>query len=270
VSSSDGLREEAEEHVAWPAFVDLFSATTLLFIAFVGVFIYLLMAEVGENATHRRAILDQLQKQSAGGRLFQVDTSDQQFVRIILRERATFPVGEYRWETLRDSGKVALNRISRVLKHSSLAPLYREVRVLGHSDQSPYPGSDFSNWELSASRAAVVARYLVDVERVDACKVSATGRGPYYPTSRTAEANRRIEIQIVPGLSRGRAPSGCNPRGDRGSRRPAPAMEPSVVPSVVPSVAPGAVPGAVPGVVPGVAPSFPSDTSALASPDSGR
>jgi outer membrane protein OmpA-like peptidoglycan-associated protein len=216
-----------DQHDTWPAFVDLFSATSLLFIAFVGVFIFLLLFQEGVAATNRDAILQHLTKRSQKGRLFEVDSSDQQFVRIVLKERATFDFGQYRWESLRDSGRVALRTIANVLADDKLQAMYREVRILGHSDQSPYPGTAFSNWELSASRAAVVARFLVAQPGVDACKLSATGLGPYHPIDvRQPELNRRIEIQIVPSLAHNGAPqeggvrvaSDCYPPGDRRNR----------------------------------------------------
>ena len=93
--------------------------------------------------------------------------------------------------------------------------------MLGHTDQYASP-EFFSNWELSAARAAVVARYLVNQPGVDPCKISATGLGPYHPIDTlVAEANRRIEIQIVPALAKGGdAPGACYPRGDNTRPRP--------------------------------------------------
>lgn len=209
--------DELDESNTWPAFADLFSATSLLFITFLCVFIFSALAQQGATNTTRLKIMRRLVLASDGGKLFSVDSTDRQFVRIVLRERATFPVGSYRWETLREEGKAALTQIGRVLNDDSLRILYREVRVLGHSDQVPYVAAGFTNWELSASRAAVVARFLVNWVQVDPCKISATGRGPYFPVDATSmEANRRIEIQILPRLESASEQSAgnCLPQGD--------------------------------------------------------
>lgn len=222
MSDASPDEDESGEHSTWPAFVDLFSATSLLFITFVAVFIYIATAQRGRNSTTRERIIEQLDSVSAKGSLFKIDSSDKQFVRIVLLERATFPLGLYQWESLRPEGKMALTRIGTVLNDTSLSTLYREVRVLGHSDQVPYTAGNLSNWELSASRAAVVARFLVDQVHVDPCKISATGRGPYFPISAAdMESNRRIEIQILPRLERTTVAQRdtCNRDGDGGARR---------------------------------------------------
>lgn len=209
--------DDLDENNTWPAFADLFSATSLLFVTFLCVFIYISLAQQGATNTTRLKIMRRLVIASEGGTLFTVDSTDRQFVRIVLRERATFPAGSFRWETLREEGKAALTQIGRVLNDDSLRVLYREVRVLGHSDQVPFLTAGFTNWELSASRAAVVARFLVNWVQVDPCKISATGRGPYFPVnSQDLEANRRIEIQILPRLENGNEQSSgsCSPDGD--------------------------------------------------------
>lgn len=214
-----GMPQEDEDgHNAWPAFVDLLAATSLLFVTLVGVFIFLGTARARGLETTRQYLFARLRSASQGGSLYGLDTADHQFVRIILREAATFPPDKYHWAELRPEGKQALTRIAAVLNDSALSARYREVRILGYTDQDRYPGDAFSNWELSASRAAVVARYLVDLSHLDPCKVTATGRGPYYPVRNAPkEASRRIEIQVVPALKAGERTPGCDPRGD-GSR----------------------------------------------------
>lgn len=207
---------ETETHDTWPAFVDLFAATSLLFITLIGVFVYVAVVKQSELETTRRQIARRLAEVSQQGQLFGVDSTDPQFVRIVLRERATFPQGRFQWTTLRDSGKTALKEIGEALKDEELRGLYREIRVLGHTDRVPFDNVGFTNWELSAARAAVVARYLVNWVQVDPCRVSATGRGPYFPVdTNDLEANRRIEIQIVPRPKRdAEAADGCMSKGD--------------------------------------------------------
>jgi chemotaxis protein MotB len=92
-----------------------------------------------------------------------------------------------------------------------LAHVAEQIRVLGghrvsvegHTDTVPISSERFpSNWELSAARAAGVARFLVE-NGLDPAKVTAAGRGEFHPIapndSREDRArNRRIEIVLVP------------------------------------------------------------------------
>jgi outer membrane protein OmpA-like peptidoglycan-associated protein len=208
--------EDEEDVGAWPAFADLFSATSLMFITFLAAFVYVTLLNNTGVRTRKKLIEDRLVVVSENQSLFRVDTTDLQYVRIILRERATFPQGSYLWESLREEGQNALMGIGRALNDSTLRGLYREIRVVGHTDRVPLNSVGFTNWELSASRAAVVARFLVDRVNVDPCKISATGRASYFPVNDVnLEENRRIEIQIVPQVASVKAETErCMPSGD--------------------------------------------------------
>src|SRR5688500_14910799 len=134
----------AEEASAWPALVDLLSASSLLFLTFLCVMIYVAARERGRNdelATTRETLLTQLDSASEGRTLFAFDTAEKQFVRIVLTTQATFKQPrDWQLRTLRDSGRIALGRIAGVLNDPKLSGLYREVRVVGHTDQDPYGG----------------------------------------------------------------------------------------------------------------------------------
>ena len=74
-----------------------------------------------------------------------------------------------------------------------------KIRIAGHTDAT---GSDNLNLNLSAQRAASVARFLTDVGRIPANTISAQGFGSQRPvaTNATPEGraqNRRIEVLIV-------------------------------------------------------------------------
>ena len=77
------------------------------------------------------------------------------------------------------------------------------VRVQGHTDDVPISTESFpSNWELSAARAARVARFLSEAG-LPGPRLSAEGHGPHQPidsneTSEGRARNRRIEIVLVP------------------------------------------------------------------------
>jgi chemotaxis protein MotB len=104
-------------------------------------------------------------------------------------------------------GKTRLQLITNaLLKASEMIPA--EVnwrwRVEGHSDSQPLRSITWfpSNWELSAARAAGVARYLIGqgipAQRV---RVAALGSSkPVEPNAETKDAhwrNRRVEIHLV-------------------------------------------------------------------------
>jgi len=82
----------------------------------------------------------------------------------------------------------------------------RTVRVEGYTDTQPigpalqeiYP----SNWELSAARAAMVARHLQWTHSFDGAKMEVVGLGQYHPlapndTPEGREQNRRVRIAAL-------------------------------------------------------------------------
>ena len=91
-----------------------------------------------------------------------------------------------------------------------LHPEYRVV-VVGHSDDTPVGGSLRqyypSNWELSAVRAGVVARELIEGYQVDPDRILIASRGSLDPiaendTPAGRAANRRVVVHIHPPSSR--------------------------------------------------------------------
>lgn len=228
---------------AWPAFVDLLAATSLLLLALLTVVVVWTRSGTddveGRIELQKEALANALRSASLNAEddsVFTVDAeADLLFVRVTLPEDATFPTNEWRWDSLQAEGREALRRIGERLREPGLDTIFREVRVVGHSDQRAYdPASNFTNWELSAARAAVVTRFLVTVVGVDPCKISTTGYGPYRPvhpprigvreTSTTLAPNRRIELEFVPmaqaptGTSAQVARDVCYPAGDSTAR----------------------------------------------------
>ncbi|MDD5627645.1 MAG: OmpA family protein [Elusimicrobia bacterium] len=104
---------------------------------------------------------------------------------------------------LTDAGIALLDRLGRALQ--ALGP--RAVRVEGHSDNSTIKwelfGSFNGHWELSAARAAAVARYLHEHAGLDPRRLSAAGFGEFRPvkgndTAAGREANRRVVLVVGP------------------------------------------------------------------------
>jgi chemotaxis protein MotB len=99
---------------------------------------------------------------------------------------------------LRPKGRVVLRVIGPVLR-----TLPQHVAVEGHANHLALRSSSFpSNWELSASRAGSVVRYLQSDDGVSAKRLSATGYGssrPLYPSDdkRSIRFNRRVDIVLV-------------------------------------------------------------------------
>jgi len=107
------------------------------------------------------------------------------------------------------------------------------VRVEGHTDDTPisaalkakYP----SNWELSAARAASVARYFETKHRIDAKRIEAVGLSMYRPvapndTPENKQRNRRVEIVLQPAAEP--EPAAATPAAPATPAKPAPTGAP--------------------------------------------
>lgn len=81
-----------------------------------------------------------------------------------------------------------------------------QILVEGHTDNVPIKTALFKdNWDLSVGRATVITRMLNEKYAVAATRMTASGRGEYYPkaTNETPEGravNRRTEIILSPKL----------------------------------------------------------------------
>jgi len=100
---------------------------------------------------------------------------------------------------IRPRGQQVLARLAETLKKIT----DQRIIIEGHTDNVPigpklqdrYP----TNWELSATRATVVVRHLVEELGVNPNRISAAGYGEYRPvapntTKEGRTKNRRIEI----------------------------------------------------------------------------
>lgn len=119
---------------------------------------------------------------------------------IAMEERILFDSGR---SQLNEAGQKVLLRIADVLKEIK----GQEIRVEGHADNQAITGALRekypSNWELSASRAAVVLKYLADKGKVAPENFVLVGFGEYRPvasneTNEGREQNRRVDIVLVP------------------------------------------------------------------------
>ena len=100
--------------------------------------------------------------------------------------------------------KELLNGIAEIIKEAKLP-----IEVEGHTDNIP-PGPTCiypSNWELSASRAAAVVRYLITAGNLPPYLFSAVGYADTKPISPNnsevgRKINRRIEINLITGTDK--------------------------------------------------------------------
>lgn len=103
------------------------------------------------------------------------------------------------------NGRNALKKLAGVLERNPDI----QVTIEGHTDNVPYnPGSGQlkDNWDLSVKRATTVVRVLIEGSKIDAGRLTASGRSEYLPvdTRNTQDArqkNRRTDIVLTPDLT---------------------------------------------------------------------
>lgn len=190
----------------WPAFADLLSATTLLFLI---LFAAIAVPAIGKaraaeaELIGRESTLAEIEAllQEQQGRVTVYRVGD--YLRVTITGDATFPVNRYELDQLRPEGRRILQSFAdSILSRPGLMEAIDQIQVVGHTSSE---GGDELNWRLSAARAATVALFLIENAGLDACKITALGRGRHYPLDpvtarqgRVDPGNRRIELEIRP------------------------------------------------------------------------
>ena len=121
--------------------------------------------------------------------------------RFVFQSEVLFPAGS---ADLTQAGQDEIRQLATTLKAIAQqipSDLPWLLRVDGHADRQPTRGVFSSNWELSAERAIVVVKLLVE-EGVPANRLAATGFGEFQPLDRAETPaafakNRRIEIRLT-------------------------------------------------------------------------
>lgn len=121
-------------------------------------------------------------------------------VYVSLEERLLFASGS---TDVDPKGQEALRQLAKVLEKKQDI----SIMVEGHTDDVPMKGSGDirDNWDLSVMRATSVVKILLGSNLVSPKRISAAGRGEYFPldAAKTPEArkkNRRTEIILTPKL----------------------------------------------------------------------
>jgi len=103
--------------------------------------------------------------------------------------------------TVTPQAETVLGKIAKVLNdHNEL-----DILVEGHTDNVPLKSGSRDNWNLSADRAISIVRVLQNKYGVAPSRMTAGGRGEYYPKASNDDSygrsiNRRTEILILPKL----------------------------------------------------------------------
>jgi chemotaxis protein MotB len=121
-------------------------------------------------------------------------------VYVSLTDKLLFPSGSI---VIDERGKAALKQLAVVMNKEADI----NMAVEGHTDDKRIRnlGQIKDNWDLSVLRATSVTRYLTEVEKIDAKRLTATGKSEYQPidaadTDEARTKNRRIEIVLSPKL----------------------------------------------------------------------
>ncbi|MDB4912399.1 MAG: flagellar motor protein MotB [Gemmatimonadetes bacterium] len=210
----------------WPAFVDLFAASTLILLVF-----FLVMSFVFLKSRGNGVQIQQLKKELEA--LAQRDHQSFQVLQegtdvlIVMEEKVTFPQNQSSLDSLRIDAREALRNIGCLIFDKEAAitqtcprvasptiagrfeSLIREVEVVGHADRWKFrAGAGQTNWGLSAARAVTVAQFLVDSVGLNPCIIVPSGRGEFFPRDPRHQAtssrdtlnalDRRIELLLHP------------------------------------------------------------------------
>ena len=126
-----------------------------------------------------------------------IDLVSDRAVRIVLSSDLLFDTGK---ADLKARAVDSLSEIAKKIKRREPDEL---INVVGHTDNIPISSDRFAtNWELSATRASVVARYLIENENIPTRRFYITGHAynqPLRPNNniKNRAVNRRVEIILT-------------------------------------------------------------------------
>ena len=116
-------------------------------------------------------------------------------VYLTLADKLLYDVGK---ADLKPDALPIMDRVAQISTSTAF-----DLRVEGHTDNVPIHTPQFpSNWELSATRAVSVVRYLVEVKKIPPARLSAVGYGEFRPvapneTPEGKQSNRRVEMVLI-------------------------------------------------------------------------
>jgi chemotaxis protein MotB len=120
-------------------------------------------------------------------------------VYVSMSDKLLFKSGQ---ASVEDKGKDAIKKLAEVLiKNNDI-----DVAIEGHTDSIPIKTSVYKdNWDLSVARSTNIVRMLTEEFKVEAKRVTASGKGEFLPVASNATPegrarNRRTEIVLSPKL----------------------------------------------------------------------
>jgi chemotaxis protein MotB len=99
---------------------------------------------------------------------------------------------------LKPEAKEIITKVAEILKKNNYS-----IRIEGHTDNVPMHSFRFpSNWELSTTRAVNVVRFLIEINGLEAKRLSASGYADQHPvdsndTPEGRQKNRRVDMVIL-------------------------------------------------------------------------
>ena len=130
----------------------------------------------------------------------QIEKLSDREVKVTMQEEVLFPSTSI---VINQQGREMLGKIAKSLNQAPDAA----IKIVGHTDLLPITDPKLKkrfidNWELSAARAAAVARIFIWGEQINEDRIHVVGRSYVEPVAddRTEEGrqqNRRIEIFLV-------------------------------------------------------------------------
>jgi len=192
----------------WPALADLLAATTLVFFVLFAVTVVpgiRAQRQIGETQSTIKSLHEALTRDKQ----FEVKRIGD-YLRITIGGDAVFDRDRSDLASMKVMGRLKLEALARVLRDSAILARIDQIHIVGHTSSE---GGSEHNWRLSSERAGTVALLLIGpVGKLPACKVTALGRGRYYPVRPArakssvapAEEDRRIEVEIRPSIVKDR------------------------------------------------------------------
>lgn len=173
-----------------PKFKTIDNTTTFYSSNIEGAYLKVWIEDIASNSSIYQDVESSLAKFSE----IEVIQSDSE-TKIIMPMDNLFEPGK---ASIKTTGKNWLKELTEAIKTKN----YKEIRIEGHTDNSPIKSNMYpSNWELSSARAADAVRYMIS-QGLSSDKVALVGYADTKPkvSNNTAEnraKNRRIEITIV-------------------------------------------------------------------------
>lgn len=159
--------------------------------------------QMGEQIRQLKAAHEQMEDELRAeieAQRIQIEKLSDREVKVTMQQDIIFPSSSI---VINGQGRKMLAKIARSLRQAPDA----DIKIVGHTDLLPITDSKLKkrfvdNWELSAARAASVARVFIWGESINEDRIHVVGRSYVEPvadnrTEAGRAKNRRIEIFLV-------------------------------------------------------------------------